>query len=151
DGTTGGAGAGLAPDVPNWAVGMSVTFPAFDLPSIRSRKQIEVFNERAEKARYEQILQDLKGELEKARAALEGARRVAENTPVQLAAARALEQQAMARYKAGLATVVEVAEAQRLLVEAEIDDSLAGLGVWRGLLALRAVQGDLAPYLQQTR
>ena len=76
---------------------------------------------------------------------------VAENIPVQLNAARVLEQQATARYKAGLATIVDVAEAQRLLVQAEIDDSLAGVSVWRALLAVRAAQGDLTPYLQQTR
>ncbi|MBI3693657.1 MAG: TolC family protein, partial [Acidobacteria bacterium] len=151
DGTTGGAGSGLGPNNGNWALGMSVLFPAFDLAALRSRRQIEVHNERAETARYEQVLQDLRGEVEKARAALNGARRVAENTPVQLAAARTLEQQATVRYKTGLATIVEVAEAQRLLVQAEIDDSLASLGVWRALLALRAAQGDLGPLLRQAK
>ena len=53
--------------------------------------------------------------------------------------------------KCALATIVEVAEADRLLVQAEIDDSLAGVSVWRALLAIRAAQGDLTPYLQQTR
>ena len=151
DGTTGGAGAGLGPNTGNWAVGITVLFPAFDLPSIRRRKEVELYNERAEAARYDQILQDLNGEFEKAKAALEGARRVAQNTPIQLAAACVLEQQATARYKAGLATIVDVAEAERLLVQAEIDDSLAGVSVWRALLAVRAAQGDLTPYLQQTR
>jgi outer membrane protein TolC len=151
DGTAGGAAAGLGPNVGNWALGMTVFFPAFDLSTIRRRKEVELYNERAEAARYDQILQDLNGEFEKAKAALEGARRVAENTPIQLNAARVLEQQATARYKAGLATIVDVAEAQRLLVQAEIDDSLAGVSVWRALLAVRAAQGDLTPYLQQTR
>jgi outer membrane protein TolC len=76
---------------------------------------------------------------------------VARNTPIQLAAARATEQQATARYKAGLASIVEVAEAQRLLTQAEIDDALARLNVWRALLALAAAEGDLAPYLDQVR
>ncbi len=151
DGTTGGGGSGLGPNVGNWALGMTVFFPAFDLPSIRRRKEVELHNERVEAARYDQILQDLNGELEKARAALDGTRRVAQNTPIQLAAARVLEQQATARYKAGLATIVDLAEAERLLVQAEIDDSLAGVSVWRAILAVRATQGDLTPYLQQSR
>jgi len=151
DGTTGGGGSGLGPDVGNWAVGMTVLFPLFDLPSIRRRKEVELHNERAETARYDQVLQELSGQFEKAKAALEGARGLAQNTPIQLAAARVLEQQATARYKAGLANIVEVAEAERLLVQAEIDDSLAGVSVWRALLAVRAAQGDLTPYLQQTR
>ena len=59
--------------------------------------------------------------------------------------------QAQGTWKAGLATVVEVAEAQRLLTQAEIDDSLAKLAVWRALLGVAAAQGDLEPFLKQVR
>lgn len=149
DGSIADGAAGLGPNVGNWAVGMTIYFPAFDLPGLHARQQIELHQERSQAARYEKILQDLNGEQEKARAQLEGARRVAQQTPVQLEAARAAEQQATARYKAGLGTVVEVAEAQRLLTQAEIDDSLAKLNVWRALLALAAAQGDLQPFLAQ--
>jgi len=128
-----------------------VTFPAFDLPSIRARKEVEHYHELAEAAKYDQVLQNLTGELEKAKATLAGARRVAANTPVQLEAARATEQQATARYKAGLANIVEAAEAQRILTQAEIDDALARLSIWRALLAVAAAEGDLEPYLEQVR
>ncbi len=148
DGTTGGAASGLGPNIQNWAAGMSVSFPVFDLPAIRAKREIEASNERAESARYAQLLQDLNGQLEKAQATLAGARRVIENTPIQLEAARATEQQATARYKAGLANIVEVAEAQRLLTQAEIDDALARLGVWRARFGVAAAQGDLTPMLQ---
>ena len=73
---------------------------------------------------------------------------MAQNTPIQLAAAVASVEQATARYKAGLATIVEVAEAQRLLAQAETDDGLAKLGIWRARLALAAAQGDLGPFLR---
>ena len=76
---------------------------------------------------------------------------MAENTPIQLDAAKATETQVRARYQAGLATVVDVADAQRLLAQAEIEDSLARLRVWRALLALAASQGNLEPFLQQVR
>ncbi len=66
---------------------------------------------------------------------------------MQLASARAAEQQATARYQAGLSTAVEVAEAQRLLAQAEAEDALARLGVWRALLGLAAAQGSLEPFL----
>ncbi len=148
DGSTGGTASGLGPNIHNWGVAMNVTFPVFDIASIRARKGIEAANERAEAARYQQVLQDLDGQVAKARATLEGARRVARNTPVQLEAARAAEQQADARYRSGLAGIVELAEAQRLLTQAEIDDALARLAVWRAELALAAARGDLTPYLQ---
>src|SRR5579863_2944123 len=150
-GVTGGAASGLGPNIQNWALGMNVTFPAFDLASLRARKQVERYNELAEAARYDEVIQNLKGEMEKANALLAGARRVAGNTPIQLEAGRATEQQAAARYKAGLGTIVEVAEAQRILTQAEIDDALARLSIWRAMLAVAAAQGDLAPYLEQVR
>ncbi|MDQ6708855.1 MAG: TolC family protein, partial [Acidobacteriota bacterium] len=110
---------------------------------------VEAANERAQAARYSQVVQDLNADVAKARAILNGSRRIAQNTPVQLEAARATEQQATARYKAGLGNIAEVAEAQRLLTQAEIDDSLARLAVWRALLGVAAAQGDLTGFLAQ--
>jgi outer membrane protein len=143
-----GGSAGLGPDRSNWAVGLSVTFPIFDIFSIRSRKAIETANERAEAARYDQTLQDLTGQLRKAQASLEGARNVAENTPQELDAARTTETQVRARYQTGLSTLVDVTDAQSLLVQAETDDALARLAVWQNLAAVAASQGDLQPFMQ---
>jgi hypothetical protein len=47
--------------------------------------------------------------------------------------------------------VTEVAEAQRLLAQAEADDAVARLGVWRAFLAITQAAGDLAPFLEQLR
>ena len=81
---------------------------------------------------------------------MEGARRIAENAPVQLEAAQATEEQSRARYQAGLGTIIEVADAERLLTAAETDDSLARLNVWRAMLALASADGNLSPFLQET-
>jgi outer membrane protein TolC len=143
-----GGTSGLGPDRSNWGVGLTVTFPAFDIFAIRSRKAIESANERAEAAHYDQTVQDLTGQLRKAEASLEGARQVAENTPVELEAARTTETQERSRYQAGLATLVDVSEAQSLLVQAETDDALARLAVWQNLASVAASQGDLQPFLQ---
>jgi outer membrane protein TolC len=148
-GTTLGGLNGLGPNIYNWGVGLTISFPLFDLPSIRARRQVETFRERAESARFEQFQQELNAAGGRARAELEGARRVAQNTPIQLEAARATEQQTNARYKAGLGTLIELADAQRLVTQAEIDDALARLGVWRALLHAAAARGDLDPFLQQ--
>ena len=148
DGTVAGGLNGLGLERANWAAGMAVTFPLFDIFSIRARREIERSSERAEAARYDQALQDLTGQLDEARAALDGARRIAENTPIEVKAARDTESQARARYQAGLATIVDVAEAQGLLVQAETDDALARLAVWNNLASLAAAQGDLEPFIQ---
>jgi outer membrane protein TolC len=151
DGTTGGAASGLGPNIHNWGLGFTMTFPLLEQPAIKARREIEVHKERSEAARLDQVLRDLNGRLEKAKAMLEGARRAARQAPVQLHAARAVEQQATARYKAGLATIVEIADAQRLLAQAEVDASLANLNIWRAMLAVAASRGDLAEFLERAR
>lgn len=143
-----GGAEGLLPDVPNWTVGLTATFSLLDISAIRAKKQQEHYRTVAEKARYDRVIQELSGQQVKARVMLESARRIAENTPVQLRAARLTEAQAQAQFKAALATVVDVAEAQRLVVQAAVDDARARLSVWKALLALSGAQGDLAQFLQ---
>jgi hypothetical protein len=48
-----------------------------------------------------------------------------------------------------LGNIDEVAEAQRLLTQAQIDDALARLGVWRALLAVATVAGDIQPFVAE--
>ena len=142
-----GNGAWL--QVSNWAVGAQVTFPALDVISIRARKKVEAQNELAEGARYDQTIQTLTTADARARALLHAATDIAKNTPVERDAATAGESQARARYQNGLASITEVAEAQRLLMQADADDALARLGVWRALLAAAQAHGDLKPFLDQ--
>ncbi len=142
-------GKGFYPDTPNWAVGLTISFPAFDLFGLRARRRIEASNELAEKARYDQTMQQLKAQDARARILIDGARRIAENTPVQLKAAQETETRARVRYENQLTNVTEVAEAQRLLAQAEIDDAVARLGVWRALLTAARAQGDLKAFLDQ--
>jgi outer membrane protein TolC len=126
-----------------------VSFPLFDLASIRAREAGQSATIRAETARYQQLAADLRARWNAAVATLGGARNVAANTPVQLAAARAATEQATARYRSGLGNIDEVAEAQRLLSQSEIDDALARLAVWRALLGVATAAGDLQPFLAE--
>ena len=61
--------------------------------------------------------------------------------------ARQAESQATARYQTGLATALEVADAQRVLAQAEIEDALARLQVRRALLLAAEASGDLTTFL----
>jgi outer membrane protein TolC len=140
---------GLAPNIQDYALGLSVQFPVMDRASIQAREAAQSATVKAQAARAQQIATDLRAQWNRAVAQLEGARRVAANTPVEVSAARAALQQATARYQAGLGVIDEVAEAQRLLTQAEIDDSLARLGVWRGLLQVATAAGDIGPFLAE--
>lgn len=143
DGTFEGGGNGLAPSTANWAVGFNMSFDLFDYKQNRVRRQIETHNLERDQAHRDAAVQEVRGEVARAQIAVDAARKIADNTPIELDAARTLETQAQARYKAELGTVVEVADAQRLLRQAEVDDALARLGVWRALFALAAAQGEM--------
>lgn len=143
-----GGTAGLAPDVFNWGAGVQVSFAAFDFFSLRDQRRVQEANVQAERARYDQSVSDVTAALERAHTTLAGARQLAANTPIELAAAQASEQQQQVRYRSGLATVVDVAAAEGVLAQAEGDDAIARLGVWRAELGVAVAQGDLQPFLQ---
>ena len=143
-----GGASGLGLDRANWAAGVQVVFPnVFDFSSLRARKAAAAASARANAALYDEALLTVTNQQQTAAVLLQTTRAVAANTPVQLAAAQQSEMQARARYDAGLATILEVAEAQSLLAQAEVQDQLARVDVWRALLASAVAQGDLAPFL----
>jgi outer membrane protein TolC len=143
-----GGFSGLGLDRANWAAGMQVVFPnAFDFTSLRARKAVAVATARAEMALYDEALLTVTSQQQAADAMVQAARAVAANTPVQLASAQQSESQARARYQAGLASIVEVADTQSLLAQAEMQDQLARIDVWRALLAQAAARGTLASFL----
>jgi len=140
-------GHGLVPDTGNWAAGVAFTWPILDLVGTRARARAEAANVKLASARQEQLAQLIDAQLLGAAAIVDAAQRVAAQTPIAVNAARAAETQATARYKSGLATVLEVAEAERLLTDAEIQDAEARLGVWSALLLASRAAGDLGPFL----
>lgn len=143
---------GLAPGRGNWAAGITVLFPnVFDFKALSAQKQIAKAHESSQRALYDKTIQDVTGQAQAALAALTSARLVAEQTPIELAAARESEGQSKARYEASLATMVEVADAEGLLARAESDDAIARLNVWRGLFGLASAQGDLQPFLDMLK
>ncbi|HTF67668.1 MAG TPA: TolC family protein, partial [Edaphobacter sp.] len=142
-----GGTSGLAPSTLNWAGALQVSFPAFDIFTIHREKQVQADNVRAEQMRYQQTMDDLSVRVEQAQATLDGARQVAQNTPTEVAAARQSEQQQRTRFQSSLATVVEVAIAESVLTQAEGDDAIARLNVWRALADLAVARGDVAPFL----
>ena len=143
-----GGGSGLAPTELNWMAAFQVTFPAFQIFTIRQQKEVQKAQLSSTQASYQQMLGDLSAQEKEAQAMLDGARRIAGNTPVEVAAARTSEGQQKARYSSGLATVIEVSTAEAALAQAEGDDAVARVNVWRGLAGVAEAQGDLTPFLQ---
>ena len=149
DGGRLGGANGLAPTVQNYGIGMTVTFPAMDRFAIREQEAMQSATIKAGQAQSLLIATNLQAQFDTALATLAGARRVASNTPVEVSSARAALDQATARYRSGLAPIDDVAQAQRLLVQAQIDDALARLNVWRARLQIEAARGDIQPFLAE--
>jgi outer membrane protein len=139
---------GLAPARANWVAGITIAFPnVFDFKALSAEKQMQKANEHTQLAFYDKTIQDLTGQVQAAVAQLRGAQLVAQQTPIELAAARTTETQSRARYEASLATIVEVADAEGLLAQAQMDDAVARLNLWRSLFGVAYAQGDLQPFL----
>lgn len=145
------ASNGLWPRVPNWAAGVSVSLPLSEGWTLAPRRRVEAANEIAERAAYAQTIVTLTTQQARAAALYRAATAIAQNMPTVLTAAQETEQRARTRYNNALGTVIEVADAQRLLSQAEADAAVARLGVWRALLAQAQAAGDLAPLLNQLR
>jgi outer membrane protein len=143
-----GSGNGLGLGTENYGAAVTVTFPIFSIFGIRAQEKTAKAKVRAQTNYYHQTLLGINGQVEQAQAMLDGARRVAENTPVELNAARTGEIQSRTRYQAGLTTIVELADAESLLEQAEITNALARLAVWHNLANLAAAEGNLEPFFQ---
>jgi outer membrane protein TolC len=152
NGSFDGGADGLGLERTNWAAGVQVVFPnLFEFASLHARQAAASALTRTEGARYEESVLAVTAQQRTADAMVDAARAIAQNTPIQLAAAQQSEAQARARYDAGLAGIVEVAEAQNLLAGAEYLNGVARVDVWRSLLTRAVAQGDLTPFIEMLR
>ncbi|WP_051978345.1 TolC family protein [Edaphobacter aggregans] len=140
---------GLAPNVGNYVAGINITFSIMDFASIHDKAATQSSMLKAVKANEDLTARSLQEQFEQALAEFRATTTIAQNTPIQVQAARTALDQATARYKAGLAPVDDVAQSERLFVQADIDNALARLNVWRAFLKLQYIRGDLQPFLQE--
>ena len=141
-------GQGLVPDTPNWAAGIVITIPILEYPEIRARNDLAKAEERIATAHRSEVVQQIQTQVDSARTILKASFRAAREAQIELESSHAAVDQAEARYKAGLYAVDPVAEALRLLAEAEADDAVARVDVWRAKLLLARAVGDMGPLLK---
>ncbi|MBS1994049.1 MAG: TolC family protein [Cyanobacteria bacterium SZAS LIN-3] len=139
---------GVLPQVFNYMVGVSFSFPVMEYFPLRAQKQMARSNELAARADFDLAIQILEKKDARARILLAQSKKVAEETPVLVESARVREEKVMKRYSAGLTNMVSLAQAEKALADAEVENALAQLEVWRSILSLAYVQGDLKPFMQ---
>ena len=140
---------GLAPTTENFGLGLTVTFPFMERYAIREQEAQQTATLHAAQAQAQVISTRIQAQYNAAVANFAGARRVAGITPIEVSSAQTALNQATARYESGLAPIDDVAQAQRLLVQAQIDDSLARLGAWRARLEIDTARGDIQPFITE--
>ena len=132
------AGGGWVPDVPNWDAGLILRWPLFD-GIVAARQRASSARERAVRSDLEAIVQQEVAALQRAYVGATVARASLASLARSVDAARDNYAQAEARFKAGLGTALELADAEYLRTDAEIQ--LAG-GQFE-LSRARAVLGKL--------
>jgi outer membrane protein len=146
-----GPGGGVLPNDFNWVAGVVLTIPIRQLFAARADLHAAAADLRLAKSRYGETALQIRQQIESAQAMMRGAQKIAANVPFELDAAHASWDQDNSRYRAGLMTVLDVADAQQLLTQAEVDDAVARVNVWRAMLLVSRAAGDLEPFFQVYR
>ena len=139
---------GILPQVPDYMVGLTYSFPIMEYFPLKAQKKMARSNELAAQADFNLAMQILEKKDARARILLEESRRIALKTPRLVEAARIREIKVQKRYSTGLTNMVSLADAEKILAKADVADALAQVDVWRSILSLSYVQGDLRPFLQ---
>lgn len=146
-----GPGGGALPNAFNWAAGAVFTIPIQQLFAAHADIDAAAANLRLAKSQYGETALQIKEQLDNAEAMLRGAQKIAANVPLELDAARATWSQDNARYRAGLMTVLDIADAQQLLTQAEVENAVARVNVWRATLLVSRAAGELEPFFDVYR
>lgn len=141
------ATGGLLPNVANFGVGIVAAWSPMDSLLVHKRVRAAQAQATWARAQSEEVLQSLGTQINAAHASLRSAAVVLQHAPTALAAAKMGEAQAVARYQAGLSRVLEVSDAQRLLLQADMEAALAQVSVLRAQLRFCRAIGDLVPCL----
>ncbi|HEY9683197.1 MAG TPA: TolC family protein [Oculatellaceae cyanobacterium] len=142
--------SGVLPVIPNYQIAMIVNWNFLDIFRLKQEKHIQDERVYQHQQENELVLQTLRTEDMQSRAKVKAAVALAENMPVQVQSAIIATQQAEARYRTGLGSVAQVAQANETLAQSRVQEAIAHVGVWRALLSVASVHGDLKPLLAES-
>ncbi len=139
---------GVLPQTFNYMIGATYSFPFMEYFPLKAQKDMARSNELAAKADFDLAMQILERKDARARIILAKTKRIADETPTLVESAKVREINELKRYSTGLTNMVSLAAAEKALAEAQVEDAIAQVEVWRAILKLSYVQGDLRPFLQ---
>lgn len=134
-------GGGWLPDVANWHVGLILQWNLFDA-TVLARRAAAKAHEDAARADLDLTRMTVGLAAERAYLDLDAALRVLPGLQAAVDAARANQAQADARFKAGLGTIVELADAEALLTNSMLELAVGQFSVARARSALGRVMAQ---------
>lgn len=137
-------GGGWLPGVANWDAMLVISWPVFDR-AVDVRAETSRRLERVRAAEVEIARERLRGRAAQAWAELQVADRALPALARSLGAARANQAQADARFQNGLATAVELADAEALLADAEIQLAIGQFQRARARARLARIIAEVIP------
>lgn len=139
--------AGLVPTVGNWAIGLVASWPLLGGPTALAQRHRADADIAAADARAQRVAQVVTEEQAEAAVTLAGAVEIGRRTVIGVTAARRALEQTTARYGAGLTSLADVADAERLLTRAEVADATAQLDIVAARLGVARASGSLSVFL----
>lgn len=142
---------GLFPTTPNYQAAIIVNWNFLDIVRLKAEKKVQLQKIYEKQNDFYLVLQNLRGQDAEARARIKAAISLAENMPIQVESAKVAVRLAEARYSTGLGSVAQVAESAQLLANSRVKEASARINVWRALLEIAYVHGDLKPFISEAR
>ncbi|HEX6838626.1 MAG TPA: TolC family protein [Polyangia bacterium] len=134
-------GSGWLPDVANWDVGLILQWNLFDA-TILARRSAAKAREDAARADLELAKMSVGLAAERAYLDLDAALKTLPGLQAAVDAAKANQAQAEARFKAGLGTIVELADAEALLTNSQLEFAVGQFTIARARAALGRVMAQ---------
>ncbi|APR78223.1 outer membrane efflux protein [Minicystis rosea] len=128
-------GGGWAPDVPNWDIGVVLTWPVWN-GSVAARARAAEAREQVEREELARVRFEHRVGVQQALVAVRVAQAALPALERSVEAARDNHAQAEARFKSGVGNGVELADAEALRTQAEIDLALGRYDLARARIAL---------------
>lgn len=142
---------GIAPNRSNFIVGLTLSWNLMSPLKNRGPNAAQDEMAAAVRSEHELLESQLRNQLRLAETRITNMLEFVREVPRQLAAAEAAYNQKKALYDNGLSTLVEVQQALYALNRAEVDRSVAYVGLWQALLQKAAAAGDFELFSSQAR
>ena len=136
-------GNGWLPDVGNWHLGLVLQWNIFD-GTVLARREASKAREEAAAADLETVRTNVSLAAERAYLDLDAALKALPGLAEAVTAAQANQAQADARFKAGLGTVVDLADAEALLTNAQLELAIGTFQIARARAELGRAMGQPA-------